>query len=71
MTLAEIIKMELYDENYTAGVFVDLKKAFHIVDHNIITMVLEVSLKIGFVLAETSEISMSHSMNLIHLANQF
>ena len=51
MTLAEIIKMELYDENYTAGVFVDLKKAFHIVDHNIITMVLEVSLKIGFVLA--------------------
>ena len=51
MTLAEIIQMELYAENYTAGVFVDLKKAFHIVDHNIITMVLEVSLKIGFVLA--------------------
>ena len=50
MTLVDIMQMQLYAENCTAGLFADLKKAFHIVNHNI-TIVLEVLLKIGFVLA--------------------
>ena len=56
MTIVERIQKQLDARNYTAGVFVDLKKAFDTVDHNIsylknlITMVLEVLQKIGFVL---------------------
>ena len=36
MTIAERIQKQLDAGNYTAGVFVDLKKAFDTVDHNII-----------------------------------
>ena len=36
MTIVEIIPKQLDAGNYTAGVFVDLKKVFDIVDHNIL-----------------------------------
>ena len=36
MTIAERIQKQLDARNYTAGVFVDLKKAFGTVDHNIL-----------------------------------
>ena len=54
-TIVERIQKQLDAGNYTAGVFVDLKKAFDTVDHNtyltiLITIVLEVLQKIGFVL---------------------
>ena len=58
MTIVERIQKQLDAGNYSAGVFVDLKKAFNTVDHNIfenilkslITMILEVLQKIDFVL---------------------
>ena len=36
MTIVERIQKQLDAGNYTAGVFVDLKKAFDTVDHNIL-----------------------------------
>ena len=36
MTIAERIQKQLDAGNHTAGVFVDLKKAFDTVDHNIL-----------------------------------
>ena len=36
MTIAESIQKQLDAGNYTVGVFVDLKKAFDTVDHNIL-----------------------------------
>ena len=36
MTIVESIQKQLDAGNYTAGVFVDLKKAFNTVDHNIL-----------------------------------
>ena len=53
MTFTERIQKQLDAGNYTAGVFIDLKNPFDTVDHNIllenlITMVIEVLLKIGF-----------------------
>ena len=36
MTIVEKIQKQLDAVNYTAGVFVDLKKAFDTVDHNIL-----------------------------------
>ena len=36
MAIAERIQKQLDAENYSAGVFVDLKTAFHTVDHNIL-----------------------------------
>ena len=36
MTIVEWIQKQLDGGNYTAGVFVDLKKAFDTVDHNIL-----------------------------------
>ena len=35
MSIAENIQTQLDDVKYSAGVFVDLKKAFGIIDHNI------------------------------------
>ena len=51
MTIVERIQKQLDAGNYTAGVFVDLKKAFDRLDHkSLITMVLEELQKIGFIL---------------------
>ena len=36
MTIAERIQKQLDAGNYTAGVFVDFKKVFDTVDHNIL-----------------------------------
>ena len=36
MSIAENIQNQLDDGKYSAGVFVDLKKAFATVDHNIL-----------------------------------
>ena len=36
MTIVERIQKQLHAGNYTAGVFVDLKKVFDTVDHNIL-----------------------------------
>ena len=36
MTFVEKIQKQLDAENYIAGIFVDLKKAFDTVDHNIL-----------------------------------
>ena len=36
MSIAENIQTQLDDGKYSAGVFVDLKKAFATVDHNIL-----------------------------------
>ena len=36
MAIAESIQKQQYAGNYIAGVFVDLKKAFDTVDHNIL-----------------------------------
>ena len=36
MSIVENIQTQLDDDKYSAGVFVDLKKAFDNVDHNIL-----------------------------------
>ena len=36
MAIAERIQKQLDAENYSAGVFIDLKTAFHAADHNIL-----------------------------------
>ena len=41
MSIAENIQTQLDDGKYSAGVFVDLKKAFDTVDHNMLRKKLD------------------------------
>ena len=43
MSIVENIQTQLDDDKYSAGVFVDLKKAFDNVDHNILLEKLDYS----------------------------
>ena len=65
MTIVERIQKQLDTGNYTAGVFVDLKKAFDTVDHSILLEKLDYygirgAAKDWFCSYFTIENSMSH-----------
>ena len=70
MTTVERIQKQLDAGNYTAGVFVDLKKAFDTVDHNILLEKLDYY-GIRGVAKDYNRNSMSHQMDLIHLSKQY
>ena len=56
MTIVESIQKQLDAGNYTTGVFVDLKKAFDTVDHNILLKKLDFYGKEGLL-----KIGLSHT----------
>ena len=73
----ERIQKQLDARNYTArALFFYHKKILDTVSNsillgNLIAMVLHVLLKIDFVLTQTTENSMLHSIDLNYLSNQF